>query len=74
MNLHVYNGTIFFQASLLIRILRQFSTKMSHVTKMSRYDEFLSEPTTDVNGNKLASLKKEARRGQHHCFQIVYRL
>ena len=27
-----------------------------------------------VDKDKLASLKKEARRGQHQYFQIVYRL
>ena len=55
MNLLLYNGTIFFffQASLLIRILRQFLTKISygHVTKIPREDGLLSEPTTEVNGN-----------------------
>ena len=53
MNLPVYNGTIFFQASSLIRILRQFQTKTSygHVTKIPRDDGLLSEPTTEVNGN-----------------------
>ena len=43
-----------FQASLLIRILRQFQTKVSygHVTKIPRRDNgLLSEPTTEVNGN-----------------------
>ena len=44
---------IFFQATLLIGILRQFQTKISygHVTKIPRDDSLLSEPTTDVNGN-----------------------
>ena len=53
MNLPIYNGTIFFQASLLIRILSQFKTKISygHVTKIPRDDGLLSEPTTEVNGN-----------------------
>ena len=54
MNLPVYNGTIFFfQASLLIRVLRQFWTKVSygHVMKIPRDDGQLSEPTTEVNGN-----------------------
>ena len=43
----------FFQASLLIRRLRQFQTKISygHVTKIPRDDGLLSEPTTEVNGN-----------------------
>ena len=43
----------FFQTSLLIRILRQFQTKISygHVTKIPRDDGLLSEPTTEVNGN-----------------------
>ena len=54
MNLPVYNGTFFFfQAPLLIRILREFQTKISyaHVTKIPRDDGVLSEPTTEVNGN-----------------------
>ena len=53
MNLLVCNRTIFFQASLPIRILRQFLTKISygHVTKLPRDDGLLSEPTTEVNGN-----------------------
>ena len=44
---------LFFQASLLIRILRQFQKKISygHVTKIPRDDGLLSEPTTEVNGN-----------------------
>ena len=44
---------LFFQASLLIRILRQFQTKISygHVTKIPRDDGLLSEPTTEVNDN-----------------------
>ena len=44
---------LFFQASLLIRILRQFQTKISygHVTKIPRDDGLLSEPNTEVNGN-----------------------
>ena len=44
---------LFFQASLLIRILRQFQTKISygHVTKIPRDDGLLYEPTTEVNGN-----------------------
>ena len=43
----------FFQASLLIRILRQFQTKISygHVTKIPRDDSLLPDPTTEVNGN-----------------------
>ena len=43
----------FFQASLLIRILSQFQTKISygHVMKIPRDDGLLSEPTTEVNGN-----------------------
>ena len=45
---------LFVQTYLLIRILRQFLTKMSfgHVTKMSREERLLSEPTTEVNGNE----------------------
>ena len=44
---------LIFQASLLIRILRQFQTKISHghVTKIPRDDGPLSEPTAEVNGN-----------------------
>ena len=44
---------LFFQASLLIRILLQFKTKISygHVSKTPRVDSLLSEPTTEVNGN-----------------------
>ena len=44
---------LFFQASVLIRILPQFYTKISygHVTKIPRDDDRLSEPTTEVNGN-----------------------
>ena len=44
---------LFFQASLRTRILRQFQTKLSygHVTKISRDDGLLSEPTTELNGN-----------------------
>ena len=35
----------------------------------------LANHSIDAKYNKLASLKKkEARRGQHHYFQIVYRL
>ena len=51
-SLALYNGTIF-PASLLIRILRQFSTKISygHMTKIPRDDGLLSEPTTEVNEN-----------------------
>ena len=48
MNSTVYNGTFFFfQASLLIRILHQFETKISydHVTKIPRDDGLLSEAT-----------------------------
>ena len=43
----------FFQASLLIRIIRQFSTKVSYgpVTKIPRDDGLLYEPTTEVNAN-----------------------
>ena len=53
MNLPVYNGTILFQASLLIRILRQFQTKMpnGHVTKISHDDGLFSELTSEVNVN-----------------------
>ena len=49
MELHVF----FFQASLMIRILRQFQTQVSYgyVTKLPRDDGLLSEPTTEVNGN-----------------------
>ena len=44
---------LFLQASLVIRILRQFYTKTSygHVTKVPRDDGLLSEPTTEINGN-----------------------
>ena len=44
---------LFFQASLLIRILRKFQTRISygHVTKIPRDDGLLSEKTTEVNGN-----------------------
>ena len=44
---------LFFQASLLTRILRQFQTNISYgrVTKIPRDDGLLSEPTTEVNGN-----------------------
>ena len=43
----------FSQASLLIRILRQFQAKINygHVTKIPRDDGPLSEPTTEGNGN-----------------------
>ena len=53
MNLPVHNGTIFFQASFMIRILRQIQAKISygHVTKIPRDDGLLSKPTTEVNGN-----------------------
>ena len=51
MNLPVYTGTIF----LLVRILRQFQTKVSydHVTIIPRNSGVLSGPTTEVNGNDL---------------------
>ena len=44
---------LFFQPSLLTRILRQFQTKITygHATKIPRDDGLLSEPTTEVNGN-----------------------
>ena len=44
---------LFFQASLLIGILRRFQTKISygHVTKIPCDDGLLFEPTTEVNGN-----------------------
>ena len=44
---------LFFQASLLIRILRQFQTKISYgnVTKIPRDDGLLSEPITEENGD-----------------------
>ena len=44
---------LFFQGSILIRILRQFQTKIGygHVAKIPRDDGQLSEPTTEVNRN-----------------------
>ena len=63
MNLPVYNGTFFFfQASLLIRILRQFKTKINygHGTKIPRDDGLLSEPTTEVNGNDPSVVQESA--------------
>ena len=52
MDLPAYIGTIF-QASLPIRILRQFLTKMSygHVTKIPGDDGLLSEAATEGNLN-----------------------
>ena len=35
---------------------------------------YSNETIINIDENKLASLIKEARRGQHHYFQIVYRL
>ena len=51
--LKVYSMELVFQASLLIRILRQFQAKVKngHVTKIPRDDRLLSESTTEVNGN-----------------------
>ena len=47
--IYLYTKELFFQASLLIRIVRQLYAKMSygHVTKISRDDGLLSEPATD---------------------------